>query len=723
MNYFKTENTLVVVQQEVVKTKVVNWSKGVNHLAIWDRSGSMYGALEQLTEDLKKQLRTAKVGDTISLGWFSGEGDFNWPLKGFKVTDKADFTTLDKIIDQNNTTRGTTCFSDILSDSEKVVTDLLPFGNTFSLMFLTDGHPVVSDYTKELVKITEAIERVAGKITTSLLVGYGNYYNKELMSKMAEKFGGTLIHQSDLSTFKTNYGEFMERSRKSEPKVFVELHAQPHPDGFAFAVTDNNISVLAVDENNGVAFTPTTAKTDYVYTVTNKKPSSGSAMTIDTLDEHMIKAVYGAALGFVQRGKTELALEVLSTLGDVGLVNAVNNAFTNAEYGNVEAAISKAIGSPTGRLLNGRKVGCLPKTDAFCLLDVMDILMADDQAEFWPQHEEFSYTKIGVGSKTKDGFPKFNADADARVPMTGLVWHDSKLNLSVRAKIDGTIDLKDGPSVGLDKTFDTFVWRNYTIVKDGFLNTTKLPVSMSKASYSKLLEEGLIDKEHNRHYAGQPYVLHLDRVPVVNRAIAQNFTSAVALCENAYTEMQLMSDMKVLNYLRNEVEPKTDRGLNLGLTEKQEEFLKELGVTRNGYAPPVYKMEPTDFYMAKEFNIKVKGLSSIPKVDDVLAKTASKGTLTASAQLVADSLAMVSKVYKPGDAPATKNKVVLSKLDSLTTSTKAKLQEIRTNMQKAKFAIVLAKQSWSDFNSRAGSKLTVDGQEFTLEITETKVEI
>lgn len=727
MNYFKA-NKLYVVEQEVKKTKTVNVPKGVNHLFVYDRSGSMGGVLDDLTKDLKTKLRDTKTGDTVSIGWFSGTGQFNWPLKGYKVEKGDDFKTIDKIIDQNDHTIGMTCFSEVLADSETVVNDLKPFGNTYSLMFFTDGMPTVYPYETEIKKIFSAIDRIAGKVAVSLLVGYGNYYNKELMSQMAERLGGTLIHQSDLSGFTSKLDAHMERSRSSEPKVLVELQSLPHSNGFAFSVSDTGVAVLAV-ENGKVAFTPTKAATDYVYVVTDKKPSGGTDVTTKVQTSHksvdtMLKATYGAALGFVQRGNTDLALDVLSALGDVALVTSTNNAFTNADYGKVEDAIVNAMNTAAARWVGGRKVNCLPSEDALCLLDVLDLLQADEAAEFQPFHEEFKYTKVTGSTKTKDGYPTFHPDKETRVPLGALVWNDTKLNLSMRAKINGHIDTPKGPKVGLGKTYDTYVYRNYTIVKDGCLNVQKLPVAVSKSTYDTLLKEGLIDKEHDRHYPGRVYLVHLDRIPVVNRKIARANTSAKDLCKESLEEMKIMADLKVFNYLRNEVEPKDERTIDDALTQEQEDYLKELGVTRGGFNPPTEKLPSTDFYMAKEFEIKIKGLSSLPKVDEVVKKTADKkASLTTSQQLVAEALKVAASVYKPGEAPNSKEKTVLMGLDALILDSKNKLRELRTGIQKAKFAVLLGKTGFNDLNMRTDNKLTVKGHDFTIDVREVKVEI
>ena len=146
--------------------------------------------------------------------------------------------------------------------------------------------------------------------------------------------------------------------------------------------------------------------------------------------------------------------------------------------------------------------------------------MEDGEANFYPYDSAFEYKRIGVPSKVKPGYAKFEAEKGARAPLNSLTWNSSKLNLSVLAKIQGTVELKDGhQKFGLVKNYPTFIFRNYTLVKDGFLNVQKLPVSVSEQTFAVLQAQNVIDIRAS--WAKDKVVLlHLDRIPVINRAIA-----------------------------------------------------------------------------------------------------------------------------------------------------------------------------------------------------------
>lgn len=720
MKYFKVNKDLYVVAQDVVVDGAKKKPSNVNHVIIYDRSGSMGGTLSSLIEDLKTHLRKVQLGDTVSLGWFSGEGSFRFPLKGHKVTSNDDFKALDKVLDANSTIIGTTCFSEILADTEQVVKDLKPFGDNFSLMFLSDGYPVVSNYNKEVTAINNAIKKVAGKVTSAVLVGYGDYYNKELMADMTEKFGGQLVHSSDLKSLDATLESYVTNAGKSKPRVIVEL-AMPQAAGldFAFSIHGNAVNTYAIDKNV-VAYLPS-GEDETVYFFTDKKPAGKeSALT---------KGVYAAAYTLTQRAKTDLAMKVMSAIGDVALVTQLNNAFTNADYGKAELALLDAMNYENRRFTGGHKVDCLPKDDAFCLMDALDLLMSDSEAEFQPFHDAFEYKKVGVGTKTKAGYPEFKPDRESRVPLTDLVWNDTKLNLSIRALINGEVDLPKKSVSGLTRpagisSVRANIWRNYTIVRDGFLNVTKLPVSLSKKTYEKFLAEGVIDQEHNRHYAGRVYVLHLDRLPVINRAAASTNLNAHVLCDKVLTEAKVESFLKVAKAELESLVPRKERvEAALSSDPSTAAFLRDCGMTVSNtgeytFSPPTEKLDPVDFYMAKEFKIKVKGMSSLPKVDDVKAKVAAKKELTGYSEYMADALKTISK-----DLSNVKSSDRVTKLETLIANARHDLYDVRSTIQRTKYAVLLSKRWFSDLKSREDNKLEVSGHDFTIEVTDTRVDI
>jgi len=89
MRYYTVKENLFLVEQEIPGTDTPVVPDPVNHLWIYDRSYSMSYDLAALAKDLIYKAKEIPKGDTLSIGWFSSEGQHNFILKGFKITDDA----------------------------------------------------------------------------------------------------------------------------------------------------------------------------------------------------------------------------------------------------------------------------------------------------------------------------------------------------------------------------------------------------------------------------------------------------------------------------------------------------------------------------------------------------------------------------------------------------------------------------------------------------------
>ena len=713
MKYLEITKKVYLVEQEFSNKTVKKTPEAINHIYIIDRSGSMSYMLRDLGEDLIKQIKTLPIGDTVTFGWFSGEGDYRFVLKGFNINKEKDFGTLEKVIRDNLTSRGTTCFSEILKDTSSVVEDLSSFGNAYSLCFLTDGFPIVSNYNREIESIFSAINNLSGKIDSALLVGYGNYYNKELMSDMAEKFGGSLIHSNDLPAFNYQLTNFINDSRENAPKIEVDLAMIPLYS-LAFNIAGKNINLFTASKT--VTIAPSKKNKNYMYYLTDKIPAKAELVLDKDLEkDSLLKGAYAAAYVLTQKTKTDTAIEILAKIGDVALIDSLNNAFTNAEYGLAETKIQKAVTSPSSRFESGRNTKYLPKSDAFCLLDALDLLMQDETASFYPRHNTFEYSRIGKKTVNKEGYPEFKSDQNAKCSLNDLAWNSTKLNLSIKARIKGTVELKEGfDKLGFQKNYPTYVFRNYTVVKDGFLNVQKLPVSMSAVTFGKLVEFKLLPK-NTTYERDEVYTLDLTQIPIMNREIASGNTSAKDLGIKVVEELKLEAQLKAFKYYLKTLE---DQKIKSDvLTEEQLNFLAENGIGNNGYAPPTETETSVDYYMAKEFDIKIKGCSSLPKVDAVLAKIKTGKAFTATESLMNVGIQEYEKIQNKDKAQTVYN------LTSVIKNKTLELREIRSYIQRTKFAVILGKKWFDEFSSRAENTITVDNYTLTYALSETRVDL
>ena len=98
-------------------------------------------------------------------------------------------------------TLGCTCFSEPLQEVGVVIEDLKALCPNFSVNLFTDGCPVVPwSYKEEVDRIHKAIDAWKNEIIALNTIGYGNYYDAELLKAMAAKsVFGQFVHNSKIS--------------------------------------------------------------------------------------------------------------------------------------------------------------------------------------------------------------------------------------------------------------------------------------------------------------------------------------------------------------------------------------------------------------------------------------------------------------------------------------------------------------------------------------------
>jgi hypothetical protein len=732
MKNYKIEDKLYLIEKEVVPVvldQVTQVSDNLNHIWIFDRSGSMSGTLNSLVQDLIQKSKELKVGDVLSIGWFSGESQYRFALKGFKIGNDKDFETIESALKPLRSTVGLTCFSEIIYDTETVVKELGIFGLDFALMFLTDGYPVVSNYDKEIKNIFDAISKVQKSIASCLLVGYGNYYNKELMSKMAEAFGGDLIHSGNILSFSQDFKTHLEDSRENGAKIKIKMDAKIE---VPFSINGRQVNVYSQEEDNILYFTPSKNKTNYLYYLSESEIGDQvqcdfSKDKLGQEETRFMKALYALSYILSGRTKTDLALKVLSKIGDVALLDGIINAFTNEEYGEVESHMKKAVYSTKDRYLNGKNLSYLPDENATCIVDIIDILTLDQETLFYPYHPDLEYNKISRSSEQKDKDLKFiTGEENPGVPISNLTWNQTKLNLSVLINIGGSVNLdQDSSKFGFAQTYPTFIWRNYSVIKDGFLNMPEIYVKPSFLVWDKLKA---VEKKEGKDLfidsgdgSGK---LILRNFPVMNRGMAKNYNSATELCKLSVEELRLESAIKISKSMLKELEEVKTKSV---LSPEAEAYLARFGIGKDGsFSPPKTILESTDSYFAKEFKIDISKFSNLPslnalktKLEKLESDKTGKVKLTESESLMKTSLDSINEQL--GSITDLKSKKLI--LEGCLENLKSKLKEIRKTIQRIKFAIILGKQSFKEFNSREENTLDVDGFQFKISVREVEVKI
>jgi hypothetical protein len=321
------------------------------------------------------------------------------------------------------------------------------------------------------------------------------------------------------------------------------------------------------------------------------------------------------------------------------------------------------------------------KNNSYSFLELITDL-ASDGIEIAISHSDFQYKSIGVGATQKEGYPIFKKNTDVIVPIQSLVWNDSRLNLSFSAKIEGTVDLGPNKFGFVETNYPTYIYRTYTLIKDGNRNVVKLPVLFKDSDTLKKYEaKGL----EIFHAGGDIYTITTGDLPVLNRSKVQDNFKAIDLAIGAIDELELEAKFKALKH-RIDSEGIKEKGSSI--TTEQIEFLKSRGIVAGVFSPPRDEHEAKDSYTAPVFEIKIKSFSSLPSINAVNNKIASKKALTPSEALLHKAMGFAESVR---DAKSEFEHV------------KKSLWSIRHCIHKTKFAFLLSKKSFVDLKGREGT--------------------
>jgi hypothetical protein len=762
-----------------------------DHIMIYDCSGSMSYDLPKIREQVKKKLpKMLKENDTFSAIWFSGRGECGILLEKEPVATLKDLQEVEKAVDRWLKPVGLTGFKEPLEKALSLADKLGTNGRAVSLTFMSDG----CDNQWPRADILKVVEKLGPKVSCSTFVEYGYYADRPLLTAMAEKAGGTLIFAEDFDGYQPAFEAAMTKKASGAKRVEVTIKGDPiggfayamvDGDLVTFAASSGKIAVPE-DLREVFYMSPTSIGTTDTFGFTKDTPpttlqdiskyvSSGEQYQRAAV-EQVLGAGYAAVSLFAIRMKSDVVYPLLKSVGDVRLIEQFATCFGKQKYSAfMDEAKTAAFG--TKRFEKGWDPNKVPRDDAFTVLQVLDLLQQDDKARVLLDHPEFKYSKIGRGrvdasaqlseteieelrkltdalSKEKDvgkikelnqkiaAFTegkgetlKFVQDAAPDgYPILKLTFNEDRPNISFLVKKTGKVDLSKRVTSEfkgkIPETFETFVYRNYAVIKDGLVNIDKLPVRISTATFQKLLSEGIVAGGDN--IGSNPdtadVILDLKKLPVINRQMIKG-VSAKDFFTTQWELNKAQAAQKVLNGYAKELLPEKK---SASFAEKYGEtgatWLKEQGITDyNGYQPPSTKQaESTDFYMGKELKVSLKGLSKLPSMKEAKEQIAKK-KLNAGGALMAETIKKVeaflaSDIYTKA---AAKEKVLQSWLEGEQTATKARVRSLIFDTAKTTFTLVVGQVWFSEFNSLDENELTldVDGQKIACKAEMKDIEI
>lgn len=752
----------VLEQQSAEPPKVIEIP--TNHFVIIDCSGSMSYDLPKIREQLKRKLpKLLKEKDTISIIWFSGRGQFGALLKGEPVATLTDLQEVERAIDRWLKPVGLTGFKEPIETAGDVVAEVSKRtpGSVASLFFMSDG----CDNIWPRPEILKAIEKVAGKFASAAFIEYGYYADRPLLTNMAEKAGGTLIFAEDFDRYAPTFEAAITKKQSGAPRVEVTVPGDPI-GGFVYAISDGDLITYAVEAGKASMakdmrefwfLSPTPiGELSARDIAANSKTYSENIAPFTTKPSEVIGslgAAYAAVSLFAVRMKPNVVYPLLKAIGDVRLIEQFSTCFGKQRYSEFQATSQKAAFGE-GCFLDGWDPNKVPREDALTVLDVLQLLASDEKNRVLLDHSDFKYSRIGRGrldasdqlteaeqqelqeltaklaseksaakvkeysikiaalTANKPDALKFEADpAPDGYPISSLTFNEDRPNVSFLIRKTGIVDIssRQAPS-GLPAKIPTNIFRNYAVIKDGLVNIELLPARVTRDTYCKLRDEGVIPLPAD-NTALDPLtdiVINLRALPVVNSKMIKE-VSAKTFFETQYALCEAQAEQKVYNaYTKDLLPSKRSEGIAARYGEAAATWLKDMGITDGGFSPKAVQAEATDFYMGKELKVSLKGLSKLPSLKEAKEQI-TKGKINAGGALMEPTVKLVEG-FLASDAyqkAAEKERVLEAWLEGQTKAAKAKTRNLIFQVAQTTFALIVGQVWFNEFSSLEENSMTI----------------
>jgi len=682
---------------------------GKNVVFAIDVSGSMYGELSKIRQQLKNKIpNLIGINDTISIIWFSGRNSSGVLKEGVQVNNLSDLQMLNDSIDRFLVPMGCTAFLPPVKLAESVVDNLASNGKYFSFIFLSDGYNNDSVWSE----VIDALGKLEPKVSSATFIEYGYYADSDALTEMSEVMGGEKIFAKDFDSYNEDFDKII--TRKSATKRVVDItdvkSKMLYQFLYAFDKENGTVNVFSSRSKNEI-LVPEDVEEVYFLT---KNPVSTSSDDLNATE------ILATAYVLAERLKYNHVEDILVMLGDVSLINQFSGAYGKQKLNELKDRLKEYTFDNSGLYRDGKVANYAIDPHQYCFLDLIKDLQEGD-CKFYPYHESFNYNRIGtkkvtkveLSDETKDALanaktlkeitqitselsaPEFiYPDNAAEIGMSfdTLVWNQDRANLSVQTRLSGKVKLPKN-EVGLTEV-DSFIYRNYTLVKDGIINVSEIPVKLDIKTFNKLNNLKLIKS------ANGMTILDISSLPTINRSMAEN-PSAKKLAKLEFDLIKVQVQQKYLKYLKDEEEKKTPVVKASIWTPEAAEWLKTIGVTENGgFAPKVEAVKSEDFYMAPTLKVKIEKTSTIPKITDFLKKVVSGKELNVVETLLENKALEVSLALASDTS-----------LDAITAFTKTvdkQRREYLTEIAKIKFGIILSRSWFKEFASLAENEMNIE---------------
>lgn len=279
------------------------------------------------------------------------------------------------------------------------------------------------------------------------------------------------------------------------------------------------------------------------------------------------------------------------------------------------------------------------------VFDVLSLLIADPTAVFFSCSPVYSYAAINGPKQQRAGYPTHVADSNTTVPFSALVWDDKYLTLSVKAEIDGYIDLKPvkgktAADLDLPTRVRCRTIRTHTVIKDDKCYWGNVPVNANQGTMDAIGKYGCMVSDN---------IIDFGALPLVRPDAAMSMPSALALARLAVQQLRLKCHVKTFRILSRPPSMEEDGGDEDGVhqpyNDHQLNLFKANGVNPYTavFTPPLIRTPTGPEVSRPYFEITIRA-SGIPSVAEVRARIAAAdtGQLNMTQSFVAEALTSVN---------------------------------------------------------------------------------
>lgn len=616
-------------------------ASGINHRFVVDTSGSMSRTLPKLRAHLKNRLAVlVKPEDTVTIVYFSGRGQSGIVVENHKVSDVSDLQQVQSAVDRFLKPMGMTAFIDPLVLVRQAI-NRTNNGADERLYFMTDGY----DNQYNDLEIISEFQKISDAVQSITILEYGWYCNRELLSRIAQATGASHVFSED-------YEELEQRVEQT--------FSQPATPCREVIVADNSVVIYLNAVNELISVTPDGNKVkipgdvNEIYVI---PAAHDNHLIYNDFDLQTLLATLYYSLKIMN---TDLTWKVVLAIGDKRLLNKFSTCFTKQDYSSFAEFVKAAFINPGIVEFGEADLNSLSSTPS--VVEILETLCAGDNY-IRADSVDWQYNRIGKKMVQKEDtvvndlaeqmqsvssvediktiakqiadhetwVPEFVADDSTRISLAKLVFSESRPNISLQTTVQGTVAIPESKvtEFGLPSVMQTWITRNYNIVKDGIINTKVLPLEIDQATHDKLVALGVIE-------SGEMHpVINLMDYPLLKYADAVDQDAPTTF----YTWLKLQSlkaRQKVLKYYRDQLtDTKKSAGYAALYGDEAGQWLYSIGLRDYGFTPPVAAAEPSgDVYYSRELNIKAKGLSSLPSLSAVAAKVKKGSALNAGDMLI-----------------------------------------------------------------------------------------